>query len=169
MAPPKWLVEIISPPPPPSPSSGPIYMHTAELWALHWASSRGPPLVLPSRTNWQPSPLPPVIWAAALQRHPDRHFAEYIVRGLEEGFRIGFKAEASLQSASRNMSTAYTTPHVVSGYLDTECSLGRVIGPLSSPPVSRPGWYAPLKLFCHTWPCEALNQDPSLSLHQGIF
>ena len=110
-------------------------MHTAELWALHWASSRGPPLVLPSRTNWQPSPLLPAIWAAALQRHPDRHFAEYLVRGLEEGFRIGFKAEASLQSASRNMSTAYTTPHVVSGYLDTECSLGRVIGPLSSPPV----------------------------------
>ena len=115
--------------------SGPTYRYTSDLWALHQASAASLSCPIPVTSNWQPSPLPPAIWAAALQRHPDRHLAEYVIRGLEDGFRIGFdSARRTLRPASRNMGSAYATPQVVSEYLQKECILGRVLGPLQSPP-----------------------------------
>ena len=54
--------------------------------------------------------------------HPDREFADYIVRGLRDGFRIGLTIPI--------MASAQDHPEVVWEYLAKECSEGKVIGPL---------------------------------------
>ena len=54
-----------------------------------------------------------------LRQHPDREFAQIIVDGISQGFRIGFdrRFSRSLRSCSRNMGSAYVHPEVVSSYL----------------------------------------------------
>ena len=71
-------------------------------------------------------------WSTALAPHPDRAFADYIVRGLNEGFRIGYKRGTPLRSAKTNMLSASQQPGVVDDYLSKELSLGRFIGPLTA-------------------------------------
>ena len=48
-------------------------------------------------------------WEQSLTRHPDSLFAGYIVRGLREGFRIGFRRASCLKS-SDNIDT-YSSGH----------------------------------------------------------
>lgn len=116
---------------------GPRYIYTEDLWALHnqphqtTARPRQAPSLPP---HHGPLPLDPHIWEVALRQHPDRLFVEYILRGLELGFHIGFDATHSLQAASRNMVSAYATPQVVATYLQAECTLGRMLGPLQRLP-----------------------------------
>ena len=44
------------------------------------------------------TPLQVEVWEAGLAAHPDRQFAEYILQGLRQGFRIGFdRAKTHLQ------------------------------------------------------------------------
>ena len=63
-----------------------------------------------------------------LEGHPDQNFAGYILRGIREGFRIGFDAHlSSLKSSGRNMQSAAEKPEVVSKYLQEEEALGRVV------------------------------------------
>ena len=72
-------------------------------------------------------------WAKLLASHPDRDFVEYILRGISEGFRVGMNPSligGPLQSAKSNMQSARDYPEVVDNYLEKECSLGRVVGPL---------------------------------------
>ena len=81
-----------------------------------------------------PSPLNPHLWEMALRRHPDCLYVEYVIQGLEQGFRISFDGTHPLRSASRNMTLAYAAPQVVSDYLQAEVTLGHILGPLSPPP-----------------------------------
>lgn len=66
----------------------------------------------------------------ALKTHPDRAFARYIVNGLTEGFRIGFRRGSPLISARANMPSANAHPQVVTNYLQDELAKGRMLGPL---------------------------------------
>ena len=119
-----------------SPPSGPRYFYTGDLWALHQQPRRVTPATPGVRSSHQlptPSPLNPHLWDMALRRHPDRLFVEYVIQGLELGFRIGFDGMHPLRSASRNMASAYAAPQVVSDYLQAEVALGRILGPLSRP------------------------------------
>ena len=75
------------------------------------------------------TPLVAPAWEAALAAHPDRAFARYIVAGIKQGFRIGFRRGDSLRSASRNMLSALEHPEVVQSYLEKECSFARMLGP----------------------------------------
>lgn len=68
-------------------------------------------------------------WQEALRDHPDRAFVCYLLQGISEGFRIGFRRSSPLRSASRNTLSAYEHPGIVQDYLDKECSLGRMLGP----------------------------------------
>ena len=70
------------------------------------------------------TPLQVEAWEAGLAAHPDRQFAEYILRGLRQGFRIGFDRAKTLVAATSNMAI----PHedVVQNYLEREVSLGRM-------------------------------------------
>ena len=70
-------------------------------------------------------------WRKCLAKHPDKEFVDYIIRGLEEGFRLGFRCGAcARQSARSNMHSARERPEVIDDYLAREVGLGRVMGPL---------------------------------------
>lgn len=69
-------------------------------------------------------------WAASLAGHPDKEFADYVVSGIREGFRIGFNYSHSCKNAARNMPYAAQQVQVVREYLANECATGRVLGPL---------------------------------------
>jgi len=75
------------------------------------------------------SPLQTHRWAELLCTHPDQSFADYIVRGLEQGFHVGFKRGGRLQSCKKNMLSASEHPEMVQKYLQEECQMGRVLGP----------------------------------------
>ena len=72
----------------------------------------------------------PHIWEVALQRHLDCLFVEYVIQGLEQGFRISFDDTRPIRSASCNMASTYAAPQVVSDYLQATVALGRILGPL---------------------------------------
>ena len=70
-------------------------------------------------------------WERTLAQHPDGEFAGYVLRGIAEGFRIGYsRASWPCESARRNMQSAKENSEVVRGYLEEEMAAGRVVGPL---------------------------------------
>ena len=71
------------------------------------------------------SPLVGEKWAQWLKYHPDRRFAEYILTGIRQGFRIGFNRMQTLQNATSNLPNQ--VPSVISEYLAREVSLNRMI------------------------------------------
>ena len=81
------------------------------------------------------SPLNLRQFSAELQSYPDRGKVNYVLRGIEHGFDIGFSPQFPLKSARKNKASAYEHPEVVDAYLHNEVSLGRVLGPFDSPPL----------------------------------
>ena len=75
------------------------------------------------------SPLRVTEWTQALQHHPDRQFANYILKGLQQGFHIGFKQQ-STKSAKNNMRSSEEHPDPVNAYIAEEVAKGRIVGPL---------------------------------------
>ncbi len=74
------------------------------------------------------TPLSSASLKEQLRGHPDREFAAYIVRGVSEGFRIGFNSGlVSLKQRSGNMPLADEHPEVVTGYIQKERELGRLM------------------------------------------
>ena len=70
------------------------------------------------------SPLVLENWSGELSAHPDKIFAQYILRGISQGFRIGFNRSHHL---SQNHSAMLTqNPEVISQYLNHEASLARM-------------------------------------------
>ena len=104
-----------------------LYGHTADLLCMNFCR--------PIHHNTSPvlstvsTPLDLAEWAHALSWHPDRAFARYICEGLQSGFRIGFRYDSPLRSATSNMLSAADHPEVVTNYLQKEVSLGRMLGP----------------------------------------
>lgn len=83
----------------------------------------------------QVSPLCLDQFQLELLNHPDRSVVNYVLSGIQHGFRIGFDTSAvTLKCASSNMRSAAEHPSVIDSYLQTEVSLGRVAGPFSAPP-----------------------------------
>ena len=63
-----------------------------------------------------------------LEGYPDKCFAEYILRGIQNGFRIGFDMQlSSLKTRGSNMQSALEMPEVVTKYLQEEVARGRVV------------------------------------------
>ena len=74
----------------------------------------------------------------AMAEHPDSKFKDYIMEGLHQGFRIGFDYwKHSCVPAYNNLPSVVSHPAVVQEYLEKECRLGRMVGPL--PKGSTPG------------------------------
>ena len=70
-------------------------------------------------------------WRRQLLTHPDNMFQQYILEGLTNGFRIRFNYQALLpRSVQANMQSASRNAAVIEERLQTEISLGRVVGPL---------------------------------------
>ena len=73
----------------------------------------------------------PQAWAESLRRHPDQRFTAWLLRGLSEGFRIGYGGGSGKRTrVSRNLQSAREHPAVVDEYLNGEISAGRVVGPV---------------------------------------
>ena len=72
------------------------------------------------------TPLQADTCASLLAAHPDQWFAQFIVRGIQQGFRIGFDRSkgASCRPSKGNMSIPQ--PELVTQYLEREVSLGRM-------------------------------------------
>ena len=59
-----------------------------------------------------------------LGSHPDRQFATYMCKGVQEGFRIGFGPIIAISSARKNMYSATNNQSVVTKYLREEQERG---------------------------------------------
>ena len=102
-----------------------------ELRVLGQRSPVGRHSSLPARMAKIASPLRTEVWADMLKQLPDKECAEYLLRGLSEGFRIGYEYETQkCRSARNNMQSALENPQVVDQYIQQERSLGRVLGPI---------------------------------------
>ncbi len=106
------------------------YTYTSELLQLQ-ARKPGSLQPLPPELYEVDSPLRRCwgAWARALATHPDQTFAQYILQGLLQGFRIGFDRACPLTPARRNSPSAWRHPEVVEQYLGKEISGGRMMGP----------------------------------------
>ena len=107
------------------------YRYTHHLQAMDRCRPTGPPTLPVGLASASSSPLRWTSWAECLAAHPDQEYANYIVQGIQSGFRLGFDYSGhSCKRATRNMGSALERPEVVGDYLAEECSLGRVVGPL---------------------------------------
>ena len=83
---------------------------------------------LPTTCRRVTSPLQLEFWRGQLAGHPDNDFAEFIVRGIEHGFRIGLdRSRTTLKPRRSNMVSAKEQPQVVQQYLEAEVEAGRVV------------------------------------------
>ena len=67
------------------------------------------------------------------QSHPDQCFRSYLVRGIREGFQIGFDYHrVDIQpSATTNIPSVREKLEVVGGYLAEDCCHGRIARPFN--------------------------------------
>ena len=77
------------------------------------------------------TPLKPSAWEQYLCSHPDKDFVTYILKGIQQGFRIGVNTTANCISANKNMRSAMLNPQVIEEYIKQEIELGNVIGPFT--------------------------------------
>ena len=70
------------------------------------------------------NPLNVAEWVIMLKDHPDESHAQYIVKGIREGFRIGFNRHYLCCPAIANLSSQ--VPQVILEHLQKEVDLGRM-------------------------------------------
>lgn len=80
-------------------------------------------------------------WQAMLESHPDKAFVSYLLQGISNGFRIGFRRGSPLQSAKKNLQSVADHPQVVDSYLKEEMQTGRVLGPFPKSQAQQAGWH----------------------------
>ena len=98
-----------------------------KLAALDVASSSAGKETLPVSLQGITTPLKLEYWQQQLSSHPDGKFAQLILNGMEQGFKIGFQHSSSqLRSKGGNMLSTRSHPEVVSEYIATELALGRI-------------------------------------------
>ena len=81
------------------------------------------------------SPLNVAQFTLDLAEHPDRQAVNYVLEGLEHGFRLGFQPARRLRGAKRNKPSAFQNPHIIDEYLANEVARSRVAGPFASIPL----------------------------------
>ena len=101
------------------------YQYTADLLLLaSFCRSSGKP-------EWS-EPLLQYQLEALLCHDPDSTFVSFIMKGLIEGFPIGFEdLRCRQRSVARNHPSSLRNGAVVSSYIQKEVSLGRLVGPIS--------------------------------------
>lgn len=76
---------------------------------------------IPLRLRAIVTPLKLPFWKEQLHSHLDQQFAEFIIRGIRSGFRIGFdRKTVSLRSRKANMLSVKEHPQVVEAYIKAE-------------------------------------------------
>lgn len=70
-------------------------------------------------------------WQSSLESLPDQHLADYVFRGISEGFRIGYNfAHKMGKPAIANLPSTLANPEVVDSYIEEEMLHGRIVGPV---------------------------------------
>jgi len=79
------------------------------------------------------SPLVVTQWIQMLQDHPDKTYVQWVVKGIQQGFRIGFDRHYSCYPATANLLSQ--VPHIISEHLSKEVRLNKMwCCPLGSEP-----------------------------------
>ncbi len=96
-------------------------------------SIQAPPSPVLPATSAEPTspeldrpPLAPAKWYPYFQRHPDATFAEFILRGLHHGLRIGAHTPEQPHSFRRNHRSAFDHPEEVTRYIQAKTAAGRL-------------------------------------------
>lgn len=80
---------------------------------------------LPTMLKHIETPVNLATWERAMLNHPDRQLANFIVKGLSEGFRIGYRyGAAKLKKDGKNMPCS--NPQVITEYLQNGQRANRV-------------------------------------------
>ena len=66
------------------------------------------------------SPLNVSQFTLDLAEHPDRQAVNYVLEGLDHGFRLGFQPARRLRAAKRNKPSVFQNPQVIDDYLADE-------------------------------------------------
>ena len=99
------------------------YHYMEDLLALEQARQTQAPAHSIGRAA---SPLHSQAWEAGLSTYPDQQFAQFLLRGIRDGFRIGAREHGRHQSSKRNLQSAYEHPQIIRDYLAREERLGRI-------------------------------------------
>ena len=67
-----------------------------------------------------------------MEKHTDRDYVSYILKGIEQGFRLGVNTSKVFQSAKKNMLSSRENPTVIEEYLQKEVEKGNILGPFPS-------------------------------------
>ena len=79
------------------------------------------------------TPLKAPAWSIYLQTHRDQELVQFFLKGITQGFRIGFNYHSQqLKPSKKNLEGALSHPDVVQDYLRTEINMGLLIGPLDN-------------------------------------
>lgn len=95
-----------------------------------------PPATIPPLPRWAQcsTPIRVPALASLLSSHPDLDFVTYVLRGLSDGFHVGFDERmVRLRPSRRNHPSSLANRTVISSYIQEEVAAGRMIGPLSTP------------------------------------
>ena len=80
-----------------------------------------------------PTPLRYQALQEALRSHPDPEFTSFILRGLRDGFRIGFAHQSQrLRATDRNHPSSLANPTSVNAFIAAELDAGRLQGPVAA-------------------------------------
>ena len=88
--------------------------------------------MIPSSAKRINTPLVQDSWRHCLQEHPNQQLTQFFLKGISEGFRVGYRTQAaSPKSSKRNLQSALLHPEVINNYIQNELSARRVAGPFS--------------------------------------
>ena len=92
-----------------------------------------PHQMIPSSAKNIYTPLVQNTWRQYLHQHPNRRLVQFFLKGISEGFRIGYGSYAKgPKSSKQNLQSALLHPQIVDDYIKTELLTHRVAGPYST-------------------------------------
>lgn len=97
------------------------------LGAQYVPTAATPTMLTSTPTN---TPLDTPKWDRALRDQPNREWVTHIDNGLQQGFRIGLKANPKIRSSAGNSQSATEHDQVITAFLSEQTSQGFMIGPL---------------------------------------
>ena len=103
------------------------YPYMRDLIGLQSFKPISPPRPRAEVLNRISTPLKQQAWQQQLASHPDKTFADYIINGISEGFRIGFNRAHTLKATKANIKSPREHPEIIGDYLSKELSKGRTI------------------------------------------
>ena len=120
--------------PPPSPCIGSLLLRLSNLHSGHYQyiqdllalEQAGRTRSLALSIGRAASPLHSQAWEAGLLSYSDQQFAQFLLRGIRDGFHIGARELSGRQSSKRNLQSAYEHPQIIRDYLAREERLGRI-------------------------------------------